>query len=75
MITPEHLISQLQDQVIKLESELAIAQQDIKDFEKLAIEWKKGYVDMEKSYRVKLANANLIIEELEFELKEARNDQ
>lgn len=68
-MTPEQLIYDLQKQIILLESELNQAQQDIKDFELAAIEWKNGYQDMEKNYRIKLANALKTIEQLEEEFK------
>ena len=43
MMTPEQLIYDLQKQVLRLEQELEEANKDIRDFEKLAIEWKKGH--------------------------------
>lgn len=70
MISPEQFISDLQRENARLQSELDQAQQDIKDFEVLAIEWRKGYRDMEREYRIKLANAKQVIEQLEQELKE-----
>lgn len=72
MITPEQLIADLTKQNEKLRAELLEAQQDIKDFERAAIEWKDGYADMEKNYRVKLANAKETIGQLEGELEEAK---
>lgn len=69
-MTPEQLISELQSKIDKLEMELSQAQKDIRDFEILAIEWKKGYSDMERNYRIKLQNAEQVIEELEKELDE-----
>jgi len=69
MSTPEQFIYDLQSQVIRLEKELNQAQQDIKDFEVLAIEWKKGYSKAAKSYEIKLEHAEQIIEELREELK------
>lgn len=68
-MTPEQLIYDLQKQVISLESELNQAQQDIKDFELAAIEWKQGFSKMEKDYKIKLANALKTIEQLEEEFK------
>jgi hypothetical protein len=71
MIIPEQLINDLQKQVIKLQEELSQAQVDIKDFEKAAIEWKKGYTDMEIGYKIKLANMQQTVLQLEQELDEA----
>lgn len=65
MITPEQLVTNLTDQVSKLEKELEEAQQDIKDFEKLAHEWKEGWEKTERDLKIKLANAQQTIEQLE----------
>ena len=70
MITPEQLISDLKNQISKLEEELATTQQDIKDFEVLAIEWKKSYSSMERNYKIRLSNAQQTIEGLEQELED-----
>lgn len=67
-MTAEQLISDLQLKCLKLKDELLEAQQDIKDFEKAAVVWKKAYGDMEKSYQVKMVNLVQTIEELEKEL-------
>ena len=72
MITPEHLIRVLKQDLERLNVELGEAQQDILDFEQAAIEWKEGYAKMEKNYKVELANAKETIEELEKELYEAK---
>ena len=69
-MTPEQLIYELQSQVLRLESELNQAQQDILDFEKAAKIWQKSYLDMEKEYKQKIANRDQTIEELQKELKE-----
>lgn len=71
MITPEQLIYDLQSQIIKLEKELDQAQTDIRDFEVLAIEWKKGHRELEAKYKVKLMEKDQIIKELENDLKDA----
>ena len=68
MITPEQLIYNLQQENAKLQQELADAEKHIADFEKAAHEWKKGYADMERSYRIKLQNAQKTIEQLLEEL-------
>ena len=70
MLTPEQLIYDLQSQVIRLEKELEQAQNDIKDFEKLAQTWRRGYDDVTRDLKRKLANAERIIEELQKELYE-----
>jgi len=71
MITPEQLIYDLQSQIARLETELNQAQQDIKDFEVLAVEWKKGYDKSKRDYEIKLEHAEQIIEELQEELKQS----
>lgn len=71
-MTPEQLITSLEFQVLSLKQDLEQAQQDIKDFERAAIEWRKGYSDMEKNLRVKLHHAEQTISELRSELFEAR---
>lgn len=42
----------------------------IKEFEDIAKEWKKGYEDMEKSYKVRLRHAEQVIETLREDLKD-----
>ena len=61
MITPEQLIYNLQQENTKLQQELA------------AKEWKKGYSDMERSYRIKLQNAEKTIEQLQEELEDLKS--
>jgi predicted RNase H-like nuclease (RuvC/YqgF family) len=73
IMSPDQLIYELRKECEKLELRLTEAHQDIKDFEEAAIEWKKGYAEMEKSYKVKLANAKQTIEQLEEELDEAKS--
>ncbi len=73
MLTPEQLIYDLQSQVIKLEKELEQAQKDIKDFEVLAVEWKKGYRELERKYKIESMEAEQIICELERELRDLRD--
>ena len=72
-MTPEQLISDLQKLLGELQMELTQAQADIKDFEELAIVWKKSYGDMERNYRIKLANAEQTIQQLNKELEELKN--
>jgi len=72
MITPEMLISQLQDRVSELTAELDRAQQDIKDFEILAIEWKKGYSELNIKHRIEIGNLKQTIEQLEQDLADAQ---
>lgn len=69
MINPEQLIYDLQKQILSLEKELNQAQEDIKDFEKLAIEWKKGHRYLESKHRIKLMEYEQIIKELKEELR------
>lgn len=73
-MTPEQLIYDLQKQVLFLEKELEQAQQDIKDFEALAVEWKKGHRELEAKHKVKLMEAEQIIRELEQDLKDERKN-
>jgi len=68
MISPEQLITNLVEKIVRLEKELEEAQKDIKDFEVLAIEWKKGHRDLENKHRVEIGNLRQIIEELEKEI-------
>lgn len=70
-LTPEMLIDQLTRENEKLKEELAQAQQDSKDFERLAQVWKKGWEDKEKEYNRKLGNAEQTIEQLESDLEHA----
>lgn len=72
VITPEQLIYDLQSQIMRLEKELEQAQQDIKDFEVLAVEWKKGYRDLESKHRVKTRENELVMGELQDEIDELK---
>ena len=72
MITPEQLIYDLQSQVMRLERELEEAQKDIKDFEVLAIEWKKGYSDLNSRHWKEKSNLEQEIEELKKELEDIK---
>ena len=69
MLTPEQLISNLQDKIENLIKELEQAQQDIRDFEVLAIEWRKGYKELESKHRIQVTEKDQVIRELETELK------
>jgi hypothetical protein len=69
VITPEQLITDLQKENQSLKEELEQAQKDIKDFETLAIEWKKGYLENIGKLKVQLSNYEQVIEELQEELK------
>jgi len=73
MITPEQFIYDLQSQIMRLEKELDQAQKDIRDFEILAIEWKKGYGELNKKHRMEVANLKRTIGELEKELTQSTN--
>lgn len=68
-ISPELLITQLNDENEKLKKELEQAQKDIRDFEVLAIEWKSGYDRMKQSLEIKITHLEQTIEELENENK------
>ena len=75
-MTPEQLIYDLQKQVLRLEQELEEANKDIRDFEKLAIEWKKGHRELLALHEIEKKHADLILKELQEELmdfKEARD--
>ena len=41
----------------------------VKEFEDIAREWKDGYTDMERSYRIKLNHAEQVIETLREDLE------
>jgi hypothetical protein len=69
MLTPEQLIYDLQSQVVRLEKELDQAQKDIRDFEILAIEWKKGHRELERKHRTEIGNLEQVIQELKAELQ------
>lgn len=73
MISPEQLVNDLLKHNEMLFKELEQAQQDIKDFEKLAVEWRKGYADLERKHRIEIGNLEQTIEELETELDELKN--
>ena len=65
----ERLINSLNSTIARLEQQLSNAQQDILDFEKLAIEWRKGHAELEAKHRIEVGNLKATIEELEAELK------
>ena len=72
MISPEQFITNIQKQIVKLQEDLAISEQNVKDFERLAQTWKKAYDEETYRLKVKCANLELINESLENELSEAR---
>ena len=72
MITPEQLINDLQKENARLTQELEQAQKDIRDFEVLAIEWRKGHQDLKAKHHVKTTEYEQIIEELEDEIGELK---
>ena len=65
----EQLIYDLQSQIIRLEKELEQAQKDIKDFEVLAVEWKKGFTELNRKHQAEVTNLKQTIEELEKEIE------
>ncbi len=70
MSNVENLVNEQNKQIAKLTEMVKELEEHIKDFETLALQWKKSYVEMEHSYKVRLANAEQIIEELMSELNE-----
>lgn len=72
MISPEQLVTDLNKEIDRLTTELAEAQQDIKDFEHLAIEWRKGHVELEIKHRREIGNLKETIKELEKEINELK---
>lgn len=67
--TVEDLIRSLEDENERLTKELEQAHQDIKDFERLALVWKKSYQELEFNYSVQLGNKDQVIEDLETDLE------
>lgn len=72
MISPEQLITDLQKENIRLREELEQAQKDIRDFEILAIEWRKGHKELEIRHQIKLVESQQVIAELEEEIDELK---
>jgi predicted nucleic acid-binding Zn-ribbon protein len=75
MISPEQLISDLLNEITKLKEELDQAKQDILDFERAALIWKKSYGQTEAKLRIKLENAEQTIEELQEDLNDEKRRQ
>lgn len=73
-LTPEQLINHLQKENVRLAEELEQAQKDIVVFEKLAVEWRKGYADLKRKHNEETANLKQTIEELEKELENFKNE-
>jgi uncharacterized small protein (DUF1192 family) len=71
-LTPEQLIYDLQSQITRLERELEQAYMDIKDFEVLAIEWKKGHRDLDNKHKIKIMEKDQVIDELQDEIDELK---
>jgi len=46
----------------------------VKEFEDIAKEWRKGYLDLEIKHKVKVANLEQTIEELEKDFKDLKMD-
>jgi hypothetical protein len=63
----ENLINDLQKENERLSKELEGAEENIRDFEVLAIEWKKGYEELRLKHQVEMANLKQTIKELENE--------
>ena len=67
-ITPEVLITQLNDENLKLKLELAKTIDDLKDFEMLAIGWKDGYSREVRDLKIKSKHLEQTVEELHNEI-------
>jgi predicted RNase H-like nuclease (RuvC/YqgF family) len=65
----EQLVSDLQKENRQLREELEEAQKDIRDFEVLAKEWRKGYAELERKHRIKMMELEQVVTELEKELE------
>ncbi len=69
----EDLIRTLTEETEKLRKEVAQLLEDVKDFERLALVWKKSYQELEFNYAIQLGNKDQIIEELEGELEDLKS--
>lgn len=67
-ISPELLITQLNDENTQLKLELAKTIDDLKDFEMLAIGWKDGYNREVRDLKIKNKHLEQTIEELQSEI-------
>jgi hypothetical protein len=72
MISPEQLIADLNNAAAKLAEDLAIAEQNVKDFERLALTWQKSYKDLEAKYKRDMGNAQQTIGQLQEELDQLK---
>lgn len=70
MILVESLINDLQKEIARLQGELEQAHKDIKDFENLAREWKKGYQEEVRALKARIIERNQVIDSLQEELEE-----
>ena len=68
----ENLINDLRKQVAKLQEDLAISEQNVKDFEQLAHTWKDSYDEQVPRLNAKVTNLEQTIEQLETELDEVK---
>ena len=66
----ENLINDQRKEIEALKLRVLELEEDVIDFERLAITWKKGCDDMEASYKRKLGNAEQTIKQLGEELKD-----
>ncbi|CAM6004860.1 unnamed protein product [Sphagnum balticum] len=62
----------LQKQIVKLQEDLAISEQNLKDFEGLALTWQKSYQDLDKKYKRDIGNAQQTIDQLQEELDQLK---
>lgn len=70
MISPEQLIRDYADTITKLREDLAVSEQNVKDFERLALTWQKSYNEEVPRLKAKIKTLEGTIEELERELRE-----
>jgi hypothetical protein len=67
ILSPEEALLHYKEKCEKLELDLKVAEQDMRDFEVLALEWKKKYAELEHKSRVKIIELEQTIQELEQE--------
>jgi len=70
IIQPEELVTNLISENEKLRLELEEAEREIKNFEQLGLEWKRGYDKLKHESDIKIMHLEQIAEDLRMELKE-----
>lgn len=68
----ETLINDQKKEIDSLNLKIKELEAHVKDFEKIAHVWKNSYEEMDVQYKVKLANTQLVIKELQEELDNVR---